>query len=266
MKKFTLLFLFFSLAAMAQESFPYKRPFLILNKTVTVIKIPSSEQFGYHDFFETIKPQKYYKLQKASTPEKELLGRSFTVTAIDSIKALGKYAYNLTLTGDTETIYYRYNPTTVGDHYPLEVKGGLDLPEGFYCDFVEKSKYDYTAHIPEIWLRQSYDHGTTKNQTSATFTFFDKFLATGIKSVTLLLENNKTIVQIVNETRGWTQSNEYKYNFTIMLDDKDIELLKANKLLGIKLQDNVHTFHPGTGVSLSGILKCMGSLPLFQKP
>jgi hypothetical protein len=266
MKKCTLLFLFFSLAVSAQESFPYKKPSLILNKTVTVIRIPASEQFGYHNFFETLKPQKGYKLEKASTPEKELLGRSFTVTAIDSFKLGGKYAYNLTLTSDTETIYYRYNPTTVGDLYPLEVKGGLDVPEGFYCDFVEKDKYEYSARVPEISLSQSYDFRTTKNRTSAIFTFFDKFEEDGVKSVTLLLENNKTIEDITNEIIAMPQSNEFRYNFAITLDDKAIELLKANKLIAVKLKDSVHTFHPGSGVTLSGILKCMGSLPLFQKP
>jgi len=265
MKKFTLLFLFFSLAVTAQESFPYKRPFLILNKTVTVIKLPSSEQFGYYDFYEDKDCYKTYKKLKVSTPEKELLGRSFTVTAIDSVKLLGKYGYKLTLTGDTETIYYKYGPTTVGERYPLEVKGGLDLPEGFYCDFVEKSSYDYTARVPDITLRQSYDHGTKKNGTSATFTFFDKFALTGIKSVTLLLENNKTIDEITNLTYGSPQGGAFKYNFTILLSDKTIELLKANKLIGIKLKDQVHTFHPGTGVRLSGILTCLQSLPLIQK-
>jgi hypothetical protein len=265
MKKCTLLFLFFSLTVSAQESFPYKRPLLILNKTVAVIKTPSSEQFGYYDFYEDKKCYKTYKEVKVSTPEKELLGRSFTVTAIDSTKALGNYAYILTLAGNTETIYYRYNPPTVGDHYPLEVTGGLDLPDGFYCDYVEKSEYDYTAQVPEIWLRQSYDHGTTKNQTSATFTFFDNFQLTGLKSVTLILENNKTIEQVINETYGSPQSKSFKYNFTIMLKDKEIELLKANKLVGVKLQDKVHTFHSGTGVRLSGILTCLSSLPLIPK-
>jgi hypothetical protein len=265
MKKVTLLFLFFSLAAMAQESFPYKSALLILNKTVTVIKTPGSGQNGYFDFYETLKPQKRYKTgSDVTTPEKELLGRSFTVTAIDSVKYSSNYSYNLTLTDDTETIYYRYNPTTVGDLYPLEVKGGLDLPEGFYCDFIEKSKYEYSARVPEIQLSEDYNKSSKKNEYYFTFTFFDKFLVTGVKSVTLMMENNKTIIHKVNETRGWTESTSYKYNFTILLDDKDIELLKANKLTGIKLQDSVHTFHPGTGVRLSGILTCMQSLPTLK--
>ncbi len=264
MKKFTLLFLFFSLAAMAQESFPYKKPSLILNKTVTVIRIPSSEKFGYYDFFETIKPRKYYKLQKASTPEKELLGRSFTVTAIDSTESLGNYDYILTLAGDTEKIYYRYDPITVGDHYPLEVKGGLDLPEGFYCDYVEKGYPGYTAKVPEIQLSKGYDSSNKKNEYYFTFTFFDKFKEDRVKSVTLLLENNKTIEDITNEITAWPHSNEFKYNFTILLDDKDVDLLKANKLIGVKLRDSVHTLHPGTGVRLSGILTCMQSLPTLK--
>ena len=267
MKKCPLLFLFFSLAAMAQESFPYKRPILMLNKTVTVIRIPGSEQFGYYNFYEDKDCFKTYKEVKVTTPEKELLGRSFTITAIDSSanNARKKYDYTFTLNGDTETLYYEYRPDIGNGHYAFEVKGGLDLPEGFYCDFVEKSEYDYTAQVPEIRLRQNYDHGTTKNQTSATFIFFDKFSLTGVKSITLLLENNKTIEQVINETYGSPQSKSYKYNFTIMLEDKEIELLKTNKLIGVKLQDKVHTFHSGTGVRLSGILTCLSSLPLIPK-
>ncbi|RYY30908.1 MAG: hypothetical protein EOP46_21165 [Sphingobacteriaceae bacterium] len=267
MKKFTLLLLFFSLAVMAQESFPYKRPILMLNKTVTVVKLYSSEKDGYRDFYSDVKRTTHYKAgNEVRTPSDELFGKEFKVVSIDSTLSYNKkyYEYMFGLQG-TETFYYAYSPRIPPEIYPFEVKGGLDLPEGFYCDFVEKSKYDYTAHITEIWLRQSYDYGTTKNQTSATFTFFDKFALTGIKSMTLLLENNKTIEQKINETYGSPQSKEFKYNFTIMLEDKDIELLKANKLIGVKLKDKVHTFHPGTGVSLSGILKCLGTLPLIPK-
>ena len=190
------------------------------------------------------------------------MGRSFTVTAIDSVKVLGEYNYKLTLTGDTETIYYRFTPTSVGRLYPFEVKGGLDLPEGFYCDFVEKGGLGLAAKVPEITLSKDNYTATKKDEFSLTFVFFDKFQVTGIKSVTLMLENNKTIEATTNETRGWTHSNEFKYNFTILLKDKDVELLKDNKLIGIKLQDHVHTFHPGAGVTLSGIVKCMQNMPL----
>lgn len=268
MKKCTLLFLFFSLAAMAQESFPYKRPILMLNKTVTVMRIPSSEKFGYENFFKDKKCYKIYKEVKVSTPENALLGRSFSVTAVDSMENTYRkdYEYVLTLNDNNETIYYRYIPHLASSFYAFEVKGGLDLPEGFYCDFVEKDKYEYSARVPEISLSQSYDFRTTKNRTSAIFTFFDKFEEDGVKSVTLLLENNKTIEDITNEITAMPQSNEFRYNFAITLDDKAIELLKANKLIAVKLKDSVHTFHPGSGVTLSGILKCMGSLPLFQKP
>ena len=167
MKKFTLLFLFFSLAAMAQESFPYKRPLLILNKTVTIIRTPSSEQFGYRKFYEDKTCYKNYKKVGSNTPEKELLGRTFTVTAIDSTENTYRkeYEYKLTLKDNTETIYYSYVPRFAAMFYSFEVKGGLDLPDGFYCDFVEKGKYDYTAQVPEISLMQRYDYATKKNQT-----------------------------------------------------------------------------------------------------
>jgi hypothetical protein len=266
MKKFTLLFLFFSLAAMAQESFPYKKPILMLNKTVTVIRIPSSEQFGYYDFYEDKKCYKTYKEVRVSTPEKELLGRSFTITAIDSTENTYRkdYRYVFTLTDNTETIYYNYIPHLAGSHYSLEVKGGLDLPDGFYCDFIEKSKYDYSASVPEIQLSEDYNKSSKKNEYYFTFTFFDKFEVDGAKNIILLLENNKTIEKKINGTTALPQGKDFKYNFTILLDDKDIELLKANKLTGIKLQDSVHTFHPGTGVTLSGILTCMQSLPTLK--
>jgi len=240
----------------------------MLNKTVTIVETTDSKFIGYGRFFSDENLKKPYKRSEEGSIHSDrqaLFGREFKVVSVDSFLNWKKvYEHKFKLQDNAgETIYYNYDKENAfAWNFPFEVKGGLDLPEGFYCDFIEKGGLGLIAKVPEIIVGKDKYTATKKDGYTATFTFFDKFKVYDIKSVTLILENSKTIEAKTNLTYGSPQGSEFKYNFTIILQDNDVELLKATKLIGIKLKDQVHTFHPGTGVRLQGILKCLQTMPL----
>lgn len=86
MKSIFLIFTFiFSLTANAQEHFPYKRPELLVGKTVTILPIDKySSVQEYREFYAEKKLSKYYK-GKLQAPKAALESRKFTVLAVESM-------------------------------------------------------------------------------------------------------------------------------------------------------------------------------------
>lgn len=141
-KLILIIALLLSLGANAQTSFPYKRPELLLGKTVTVMPI-GQYNFSqlYQNFYAGKSFSAYYK-GKREIPKEMLEGRKFNVAAVEQNRTEKDYEdYWITLkdTAAGETLYYLYSKSRKkrGEYY-FEVEGGLDLPADFYCDYIEK--------------------------------------------------------------------------------------------------------------------------------
>src|SRR5690606_4696001 len=143
MKQFTLaLVLLFSLLAIAQEEkkpeiFPFRRPELLVGKTVTIRPLSDEEiekEKGYGNFFENEDLDVYYKVGIFKSDPKSLENRVFKV--VSAIK--GKYdTYTLKLEAENGEIIYHIFYENEEEHYYFEVEGGLDFPNDFYCDYFE---------------------------------------------------------------------------------------------------------------------------------
>lgn len=275
MKKITLLLLtLLSLAANAQESYPYKRPVLMLGKTVTVVSNSFVDKNHYFsDFYGDETLRKEYKKNGVGTPDTELLGRTFTVAAVDSVLDYDEknYRYKFTLQdAANEVIYYKYRSSSAYHMFAFEVKGGLDLPKKFYCDYIEKDELSsdpdkYKAFIDYgmfFWRAMNFEN---KIEYSMSFAIYSDYEAKGIvSSVTLVMENNKSIKKPIPSTFAkWHSDTSYKYEFSMIFDDKELQLIKSNKILGIRIEDKVIPFK--FGQKLINVANCMTAIPLAKR-
>ncbi|WP_159023117.1 hypothetical protein [Formosa sp. L2A11] len=144
--------------ALFGQSFPEDNPELLLNKTVKPKEINESlQQYAYKNFFlEFDKEQKQFtKNEKNNKPfpsgpsyslvsdYSKLVGKEFKVLEIFEI--IPKYSfsgkeYAIELENpEIGVIFYKYNPKYESS-YELEVVGGLDYPEDFFCSKIEYQK------------------------------------------------------------------------------------------------------------------------------
>lgn len=145
MKKFILIITsFISFAAAAQESFPYKRPELLMGKTVTVLPIGQyaiAQQ--YKKFYSGKSLSKYYN-GKPEISKTDMESRKFSVLAVEpnrTKKDFEDYWVTLKDVATGETLYYLYGKKTKSrSEYYFEVEGGLTLPSDFYCDYIDEMK------------------------------------------------------------------------------------------------------------------------------
>ncbi|PZR24438.1 MAG: hypothetical protein DI539_00230 [Flavobacterium psychrophilum] len=146
MKKIiSLLALFLSLGAFAQN-FPGEKVELLKDKTLKVLpKAEDSQKYGFEDFYTDAALKNIYKKEGYVTPYNELVGKEFKLISYESlwVGPDNKYLRYKFLLENSETgqIYFKYDPE-VSFKFPFEVVGGLEYPEGFFC---EKIKKDGTA-------------------------------------------------------------------------------------------------------------------------
>jgi hypothetical protein len=274
--KNTLLFfaLLLCLTAAAQESYPYKRPILMLDKTVTIKSNSFTEKYHFFsDFYSDPDLRKDYKKVDLGTPDTELLGREFTVIAVDSTywEPVKRYDYKFTLKdAKNEVIYYRFvRNSTPYDYFPFTVAGGLDLPAGFYCDYIEKVKYssdpdEYHAYIDDGMFFNREMNYDKQIKYGMSFAIYSDYEAKGIiNEISLIMENGKTIKQPQSTFAKYSTHNLSKYEFSMIFDKKEMELIMNNKVLGIKIKDKVIPFKHGQ--KLLDVSKCMYNMPLAKK-
>ncbi len=144
MKNIILLFTYLlCLSVFSQESYPYKRPELLVGKTVKVIpftKFWLEYHCGYMNFYTDPKCYDIYKpCNPTSSLHEALSNKEFNVTDMTEGKGYQSvlYIYKLEDTTNKEVLYYEYDRKSSGADFSFEVKGGLDLPADFYCDYVE---------------------------------------------------------------------------------------------------------------------------------
>ncbi|MFP9098495.1 hypothetical protein ACLI09_05515 [Flavobacterium sp. RHBU_24] len=201
----------------------------------------STQKNGYQGFYTDEALTKVYKKKSPFTKYEALVGKVFKVLSYKP--NYNDYALKLE-NPETGIIYFKYNKE--GDwNYPFEVIGGLTFPEGFFCDkiIVDKEwdsvnvKYYYVSHTPckeDICLYQS----------SGRYTLYVLITApsdrkeTGLKGLTLTLENGKEVSFPDATVAVESSMDSYNYRTEVEINYEQLQLLTESpmvkKLVGNK--------------------------------
>ena len=260
MKKITLILAFIcSIIATAQESFPGKYADLLLGKEVRVKDFPTRD--SYEGFYQDENQQKIYApIPRPSiyTKKDALLGKVFKVTATKPLSGFDNPSL-LTLVGENDLhVYYMYHPA-LSYEYPFEVIGGLTLPDGFYCDLVKESKFGDTVSysaFTDDGSKVSKDVSPKGTEYYLTLIAFLPKDSKPLQSATIILEGDKVLTKKSDLIIPQFQTSiSFKYTYTILLNPKELALLKANKIVGIKFGEQVANLIVGNKVQ--GVLNCL---------
>lgn len=261
-----LLMLLLAVTATAQ-SFPYNHPEILVGKEVKIIETMESEQRGYSSFYSTTSMSSmntYMPTYTYSTYSKKeaLIGKTFKVLSSERYEGYGN-PYRLKLEAPDKTLLYYGYRTSIGDFdFPFEVIGGLTIPDEYYCDLAEKMQSgESTIYTVNAGIGLNLVKMVTPKTTTITLTVIEFIESDGKygNGVALLLENNKkiafpelTIIPMVNDAK------HYKYMHTFEFSKKDLELLKTNKVIGVKFIDKVVPID--NGAQIQGALNCIQKL------
>lgn len=244
MKNFTLLIaLFFSLIITAQDH-PGKRPELLLGKEVTIIDLSDnyysdlSKEKGYQRFYIDKKLYDTYKENsKRNTEYRALFNKTFTITNVEpaTSKYLGNY-HIITLESPDLVLYHEYFDD---EPYYFKVKGGLEYPDDFYCDYIiEKADTDNgtTDYIIEPYDGLSLTKVKGKLNGYLLKASMIKATLDTANGVTFILENGATITRpSLTPLKSVTHTGSYEYTRQIELTKQELELLKSHKITHVQL-------------------------------
>ncbi|NDJ00081.1 hypothetical protein GWA97_13405 [Flavobacterium sp. LaA7.5] len=247
--RITLLLLMFSIFSFGQN-FPGENVELLLNKEVTPIKDEVGKEYLYKNFyveFDTIsKKLDKYKKKAHAFPKglyfsdyDKLVGKNFKVTKIYPTNQQ-QYSVLEIKNDEIGVLYYHYD-SKYDFSFELEIIGGLDLPEDFYCkkidvkvDKFENKQSYFTPYTSGVLLMKTVKNG--KANIFLSINELGKTLNVGKTGLTLLLENGKKIskpdAKIDVETNGY---GEYVYNTLVLLTEDDIKLLLENNITDNRL-------------------------------
>ncbi len=262
MKKLILCILFlFSLMVSAQESFPYKRPELLLGKTVTIKKNYFEGLTGkYQGFYAEKSIMKPYRKERFL--DKEVMeGRKFKVTGFERLHGGNQEGFSwieLEEIATGEKLYYRYSDGNLMGYY-FDVEGGLDLPADFYCDYIDfESVSNYGKTI---------SHNTT-----VAYMKLIKEIAPTTGKVVYKLQINASDARVPKKKTGLLINFEGgksinlpnqlfntldKYFTEVALTGEQVELLKNYKVTGYRIMDLDYTFEPHNSMMLQGLMNCL---------
>lgn len=230
MKK-SLIIILISLLIMStfcySQSFPGKNPNLLVNKTVIAKEKTGNPSLrDYKNFYSEYDKKKNeisfsakHLLQEKhnlGTPYDKLVGKEFLVTEVLSLKrnfSSSPDEYALVLQNDEfGTVYYKYN-SSMPVLFELEVIGGIQYPEGMFCDEIEKvvDKFD-----GKITYRTPMEQGIQ----------FIKVLSKGKETVYLSVRNSGSTAN-VGKT-GLTVLFEDGTKFERPLAKIDVDVNRSN--------------------------------------
>lgn len=268
MKQFTLaLVLLFSVLAIAQEEkkpeiFPFKRPELLVGKTVTIRPLSDEEiekEKGYANFFENKDLDVYYEVGMFKSDPKSLENRVFKV--VSAIK--GKYdTYTLKLEAENgEIIYHRYNENE-DKHYYFEVEGGLDVPNDFYCDYFDNGVDDGKKKITKwagfynirVWLQKGF---RIKQELQVQLEF--QIESPADIGLTIIFDNGEKI-ELPQEPLFERKDDWKKHSYFVLEKESDKKLFSEHcittVIFGKEKSQWGSDFTPQEGERLRGIIKC----------
>lgn len=256
-----LLFAFIILSIKVQAQFPGNHTELLLDKEVKVLPLSTTLQtYGYRNFHKnnemklTDKPIKYDLL----------VDKIFKVTEATPYEKYGTKKFILKLEGtdkDKDVYYYDYDPKY--DHnFNLQVVGGIQLPEGFYCDEIKPETDKFTG---DVRTSTPYSEGVTflKTVKAGKTTIYlgineaGTSASVGAKGLILLLTNGKRIERpdAPIDVKVNTGARGFLYSAFIALTPDEIKLLTENEIT-----DNRLYIYDGTitnGKKLAEYLKCL---------
>jgi len=239
MKNFTLLIaLFFSLIITAQDH-PGKRPELLLGKEVTVKELPLNLQAtGYEGFYINEKLIIHYAdNQKYKSKHDALANKTFKVLSVEpGIDMAGIPRYKVKLQAADETIVF-YEFKDLNDYY-FTVKGGLDYPADFYCDFINETRSGNTMSYRIDAKYNCRLHKITNEGRSAYFLDVSAVEDTPdrTKGLTIYLDNGAKIERPdVAPKMDVTSGGLYRHECKIDITDKELELLKQHVIKNFRI-------------------------------
>lgn len=243
MKKLSLLFaILFSLFVKAQD-YPGKMPQLLLNKEVTMVVNDMIKKYGYNNFYKDSKANEYYA-GKTAVPYEKLMNRAFKVTEVKPHNS--DRFYLITITDDTETIYFKYDSKYASEYY-FEVKGGLELPADFYADKVKKT---VSEELGEVSFESDKVSGLDFTKTIYEDAGIGYTLGVVVpckeyhidaKKVTLNLSDGNVITKTTDAISVTVSGSNFVYLATLLLNDKELELLKNSPIIRKTIEDDCTT-------------------------
>lgn len=276
MKKILLLTAVLISSITVGQNFPAESLDLLLNKTVKPLTIEESMQrYAYKNFysqFDTIskKLEKYEDGHRAfpngtfQSDYNKLVGKEFKVIKIyDQTPTLssdaGRYSVLELHNSELGTIFYDYD-SKYDFNFELEVVGGLELPEGFYCKNIETTTDKFTG---ETTASSDYSEGIkflkiSKSGTSKIYLTINESgptLNVGKKGLTLLLENGKKIERPNTDIEVKASRSNYVYSAFIELTKAEIDLIINNPITDDRLY--IYDGEIKNGSKLSNYLKCL---------
>jgi len=264
--KRTLLLLTLLLAINAFAQFPGAHADLLMGKELKVIELSESSQgYGYSDFYvkDRMSYKDVYAKSGTRTPYEKLVGKIFKVLAVEKYKDISNRNKIRLKIENKETGILFFDYDTVYDHnFVFEVIGGLQLPEGFYCEnfTVKTDKFSN-----EVTTTSPSSDGISfikveKGEYKSIYLNINEIGSTlnvGKKGLILLLENGKRIEKPNAEIDVVPREgrNGYIYSAFINLEEADIKLLTENKITDGRLYIYDSTVEGGEAIK--EYLKCM---------
>lgn len=190
----------------------------------------------------------------------QLLGKTFKVLSVSPPDPKLEICVITLEDINGKQVYYKYLPTLYdGPDYPFEVIGGLDLPADFYCDNVEENKQGNqtiyrTGTGGNVIVSREIEKGKPDIYMLVIKCFIEANLPNQ-KTGTLVLDNNKTIAFHSTIMSEYHDGTNYKYSFGIVLNPKEVELIKTNKILGVKIADKLVAFTDTE--KTQGVINCI---------
>lgn len=272
----TIVIISFPNLNFGQESFPAEMVDLLLEKTVKPKVVDESMQrYAYKNFYskfdtESKKLEKYKKGHRAfpsgtsQSDYNKLVGKEFKVVKIyDQTPTLssdsGRYFVLELQNEELGIVYYDYD-SKYDFNFELEVVGGLELPDGFYCKDIKTEVDKFSGETRAI---SDYSDGIsfmkiTKDGSSKIYLAINQPGATlnvGKKGLILLLENDKKLERPNAKIKVEAGSSNYVYSAFIELSKAEIDLIKKNNIIANRLY--IYDGEIKDGEKLGLYLKCL---------
>lgn len=282
-KSFFTALLSFVIINIYAQNFPGKKPELLLNKMVKPKIIEENlQKYGYVNFYmnydkklKQIADKPYDKKNKpfptdplspTSSDYLKMVGKEFRV--LEVVESIPKYSssnkeYIIVIENEEiGKIYYKYDPQ-YAHNFELEVVGGLDYPEDFFCSEIksENDKFDNKQRkITPTEAGISFLK-ITENDKSKIFLSISlngRTLNVGGKGVNILFDDGSKFIKAetkidVNVNSGST----YNYSAFIQLNDDEIKILSEKNITDKRLYIYDSLVDKESAKRIKEYLKCL---------
>jgi hypothetical protein len=271
----------FIVSTLFGQSFPGDNPELLLNKTVKPKEIDESlQKYAYKNFFLEFNKEKkqFTKDEKRNKPfpsgpsysvvsdYNKLVGKEFKV--IDIYEIVSQYSYSNKVyaieieNNEIGTIFYKYDPKYEYS-FELSVVGGLDYPEGYFCDKIEHKvdKFEnketfYTPTENGISFIKTIENGNSiiylsVRENGSTLNYDIQGLYILFSDGSKFTKPNEEIDVDVSSGSGWI------YSAFINLSQEEMELLSEKNITDTKLYIYEGTVDNESATKIREYLKCL---------